>query len=221
MNGKGRKPRARQDPLIDEKVNTPPVPIKGRIRPRVGTHYLDIAQTTYNADTTGTVTALNLIAEGNDNVNRLGRKAMMRTVSVKGFVAAPASGAPVQQARVLVVWDNAANGALPAIGDVLTAINSTAFLNPNNVARFTILSDKVFSLGSWDTGATISYASELIKTIDITTRINAPTEYLGTTAAIASVQNGTVLLLTMGSTAAGASAATCTLGTRVTFTDVL
>jgi hypothetical protein len=219
---KGRsKGASRQDPLLDEKVSSLPMPIKGRIVPRVETHYLDNAQASYNADTTGTVTALNLIAEGNDNVNRLGRKAMMRSVSVKGFVVSPSNAPPAQQTRVLLVWDNAANGALPAIGDVLTAINSTAFLNPNNVARFTILFDKVYSLGSWSTAATSSYASEIIRAVDATVRVNAPTEYLGTTGTIASLQNGTILLLTMGSVAAGADAAAFTLSTRVTFTDVL
>jgi hypothetical protein len=106
---KGRsKGASRQDPLLDEKVSSLPMPIKGRIVPRVETHYLDNAQASYNADTTGTVTALNLIAEGNDNVNRLGRKAMMRSVSVKGFVVSPSNAPPAQQTRVLLVWDNAA-----------------------------------------------------------------------------------------------------------------
>jgi hypothetical protein len=212
------------DPLLDEKSQPLSVPIKGKIRPAVETHYLDIAQAAYTADTTGSVTALNLIAEGNDNVNRLGRKAMMRSVSVKGYVSTPgiAAAREVQQVRVLLVWDNAANGALPAVTDVLTAINTTSFPNANGVARFTILHDQAIPLGAFNTTVTQAYLHETTKNIDITRRINAPTEYFGTAAAITSLQNGSLLLLTMGNSANGtAGNAVFTLGTRVTFTDVL
>lgn len=211
------------DELLDEKSMST-IPIKGRIKPKIEMHYIDLAQTSYGADTTGTVTALNLSAEGTDNVSRLGRKVITSSVAVKGFAMVPPNGVldTPQQARVLLVWDNAAAGALPAITDILTAVNSTSFLNVNNVARFTILHDQVYSLGINFEFATESVADRTIIPIDITLRVNSPTQYDGTAAAITSIQNGSLLLITTGSQAnAVGSSAVAVLSTRVTFTDVM
>jgi hypothetical protein len=211
------------DPLLTERSKPPVMPIKGRIRPTVEIHYVDLATASYNADTTGTVTALNLIAEGNDNTTRLGRKALMRDVQIRGFASAPANNAAdiTQQARIVLVWDNAASGALPAITDVLTAINNSAFINVNNVARFSVLHDRCYSLGPNFVAATTSVADQTIKPVDINVRLRAPTEFSGTAAAITSVQNGALLMLTMGSAANSASSAAVQVSTRVTFSDVL
>jgi len=188
--------------------------------PTIEEHYSDLAQATYACDTTGSVTPLNLIAEGNDNVNRLGRKALMKQVCVRGY-ALPTSNAQIgAQGRVLLVWDNAANGALPVITDIYTAITSSSFLNVNNVARFSILAEHPFELGYFNSTATQTAADQSIKRIDIRINLNSITEFSGTTAAIASIQNGALLLVTMGSTAA-ATGITATLSTRVTFVDVL
>lgn len=208
------------DQLLPDRVTSSVPAIKGRIRPHIEYHYNDLALAAYETSTTGTVTALNLIAEGNDNVNRLGRKALIRDVSVRGFVSIP-TPAPIQQARIMLVWDNAAAGALPAITDVLTGINSTSFINVNNVARFTVLHDQTFGLGVISNTATVAFADAVMKQVRINCRINAPTEYSGTGGTIASIQNGTLLLLTMGSIATGATASNAFLATRVTFTDVL
>jgi hypothetical protein len=212
-----------RDPLLDERTKPSSQPIKGRINRKNETHYSDIAQATYVSDTTGSVTALNLIAEGNDNVNRLGRKALMRSVSVKGFVSLQSSNGflPAQQARSLLVWDNASAGALPAITDILTAVNSSAFINPNNVERFTILHDTAYTLGVYCTSATQTAVDKCTLPVDMTVSVNSPTQYLGTAANIASVQNGALLLVTCGDNAASGTTPSFKLSTRVTFTDVL
>jgi len=220
-NKAGRQKRI-ADPLLTRPIQGPLLAIKGPVRPQVEVHYNDLAAAAYGMDTTGSVTALNLIAEGNDNTTRLGRKAVMKSVAIRGYVVQAGVANAAQQGRLLVVWDNAAAGALPIITDVLTAINSSAFVNVNNIARFTVLHDSTIEIGSLNTGATVSVADQTVKRVDVELRVNSPTQYSGTTAAIGSVQNGTLLMLTMGSNAAAGSAGlTAALSTRVTFVDVL
>jgi len=203
-------------------VQAPLIAIKGPIVPALEVHYNDIAAAAYGLDTTGSVTCLNLIAEGNDNVSRLGRKAMMKSVAVRGFVIQAGVANVAQQGRILLVWDNAASGALPIITDILTAVNNSSFVNVNNIARFTILKDVTYEIGSLNTGATVAIADNVIKRVDIELRIHSSTQYSGTTAVIASVQNGSLLLVTCGSgAAAGNAGLTAALSTRVTFVDVL
>jgi len=223
MKRKGkRKGTARVDPLLTRPSMGPLMVIKGPVRPEVEVHYVDLALAAYGMDTTGSVTALNLIAEGNDNTTRLGRKATMRSVSVRGYVVQAGVANVAQQGRLLVVWDNAAAGALPVITDVLTAITSSSFVNVNNVARFTVLYDNTYEVGSLNTGATVSIADQTVKKVDVELRVDSSTQFSGTTAAIGSIQNGTLLLLTMGSSAAAGNAGlTAALSTRVTFVDVL
>jgi hypothetical protein len=212
-----------QDQLLDEKVAPIPFPIKGRITPKVEFHYNDTAQASYAGDTTGTVTALNLIAEGNDNINRLGKKAVMRSVAINGLAYLPGTTSTLSpgQARILLVWDNAADGAPPAITDVLVAISSTSYVNPNNIARFTILHDQRVTLGVLSYTSTSSVADKTCQPINVRKRIDAPTQYSGTAAAITSVQNGSLLMLTMGDGGAGSNRPVFQIATRVTFTDVL
>jgi len=179
-------------------------------------HYVDV-QNTYSMDTTGAVTLLNGIAEGNDNITRLGRKAMMRDVSLSGYSYPTATTGTPQQHRVMLVWDNAANGALPAITDILSTSTTTSYPNPNNVARFTILYDQVCTLGAFTTGLT----DQSIKQYGASKFLNSATQWMSTNGAIGALQNGAVLLVTLGSNAAGTTAGSASIQTRVTFTDVL
>jgi hypothetical protein len=168
-------------------------------------------------DTTGAVTLLNGIAEGNDNNTRVGRKAFMRDVSLSG-VSRPTYGTGAsQQHRIMLVWDNASAGALPAIADILSTSSPTSYPNPNNVARFTILYDNTLVVGV-DTG---SYADQSIKEFKTSMAINSATQYQLTTNVIGALQNGALLLVTLGDQAAGVSAGNSVIQSRLTFTDVL
>jgi len=168
-------------------------------------------------DNTGAVTLLNGIAEGNDNNTRLGRKAMMRDVSISGYAFPTLTTGVSQQHRIMLVWDNAAAGALPAITDILSASATTSFPNPNGVARFTILWDHTYVLGI----STAAIADQVIKEFGTTISLNSATQYMLTTGGISALQNGALLMVTLGSNAAGGTAGLAVISTRTTFTDVL
>lgn len=196
--------------------------VKGAIKPtgRTELKYVDTANAAYACNTTGSITALNLIAVGDDNTTRDGRQVTIKSVQLHGHVVPEDTGCGPTKARVILVWDNAVNsGALPAITDIYTAINGTAFPLVNNAQRFTILVDREYSIGVVDNTATQAYAgSPTNYSCEIYKPLNAVTQFSGTTAAIGSIQNGGLYLVTMGSTAAG-TGATLLAGIRVRFVD--
>jgi len=193
--------------------------IKGGISNRNELKYVDIASAGYAGDTTGSVTPLNLLAVGDDNTSRDGRQVTIKSVQVRGSVFPQDPSTQPTMVRLLLVWDNAANGALATIAQILSAAHSNSFPLIDNANRFTILCDQQFCVGGFSTVATQSYAgSPMVLPVSIYKRLNTVTQYSGTTAAIASVQNGALLMVTIGDQAAGAGAA-FGLATRVRFTD--
>jgi hypothetical protein len=189
--------------------------IKGPITKRYNElKFNDLAAAGYNLDSTGTLTALNLIAEGTDYTNRIGRMCNMRSVAICGHAQAN-STATINKCRVLLVWDNAVLSALPAVTDVLAASTSSTFYNVNNQNRFTILWDKTFVVGS--IVATTTWTAAV--NIDVEVPLTSLTQFNGTAAAITSVQNGAIYMVTVGNNAAGTSAATLYAATRVRYLD--
>jgi len=195
------------------------VPVRGAIVPRRELKYSDIASTTYALDTTGSVTLLNGIAENDDNTNRTGRQAMMRGVGVAGFAGVLAGATTIQRGRVLLVWDNAINGALPAVTDILSAATANSFHKVDNESRFTVLADIPLVFGPNVTTATQAYVDQSVRAVDVFVPLSSVTQYIGTGATIASVGNGGLLLVTVGTQGAGATAAFANLATRVRFSD--
>jgi len=182
--------------------------------------YTDLAAATYVGDSTGTVTALNLIAVGDDNTTRDGRQVCIKSVQVRGHVFPTDNTVQNNLARMLLVWDNAVNsGALPTIATMLTAANAVSFPSVDQAQRFTILADMQFAIGAVSDVATQAFAaSPNVYSINVYKKLNHIVQYSGTTAAIGSIQNGGLYLVTIGTAAANAGS-TFQLATRVRFTD--
>lgn len=194
--------------------------VKGAIRARKELKYVDTAAAAYAADTTGTVTALNLTAVGDDNTSRDGRQATMKSVQLHGILG-PVDITTVQsKCRLLLVWDNAVNsGTIATVAQILTSANATSFPLVDNANRFTILVDRTYAVGGLDTTATQTYAmSPSVHDVEVYKRLDVVTQYSGTTAAIGSIQNGALLMVTIG-TAAPAAGGSFNLAARVRFTD--
>jgi len=197
---------------------------RGAIAPYGGRRelkYNDIAAATYVADTTGTVTLLNGIAIGDDNTTRDGRQVCIKSVQVRGSVVQTDSSTINSRARILLVWDNACNGAAIApVTDILTAADSASFPKVDNSYRFTILLDQSFALGGNSNTATQAYSTgQGIYNVDMFKKMDSITQYIGSAATIGSVQNGALLMVTVGDTTA-LNGGTFRVATRVRFTDV-
>lgn len=213
---------ARNMGLAVTRNRAPRAAIKGAIANyggRTELKYVDIALTAYPCDTTGTVTALNLLAVGDDNTTRDGRQVTIKSVQLKGIIKNVDATSGPTLARVLLVWDNASNsGAIATIAQILSAASSVSFPLIDNANRFTILWDHTYGVGGIDTTATQSYSAAIPEAINYYKRINQLTQYSGTTAAIGSIQNGALLMVTVGDQAVNGGA-TFNCATRVRFTD--
>jgi len=197
--------------------------VKGAIAPFGGRRelkYVDVSSAGYACDTTGSVTALNLIAVGDDNNTRDGRQVTLKSVQVKGLLKPVDDDSNDSLVRWLLVWDNAVNsGALPAISDILTTSNALSFPKIDNNQRFTILHDEHFAIGKRSTSATQSFAAgQQVCPVNFYKSLNLETKFSGTTAAIGSIQNGGLYLVTIGTQAVNAGG-TFDAATRVRFTD--
>lgn len=182
--------------------------------------YVDLAAAAYACDTTGSVTALNLLAVGDDNTSRDGRQVTIKSVQLHGLLAPQDQVTGNNKCRVMLVWDNANNsGAIATIAQILSAATGVAFPLVDNANRFTILVDRTFAMGLNQNTATQAYANcPNVFDVEIYKKINQITQYSGTTAAIGSIQNGALLLVTIGTAAAG-DGGTLLAATRVRFTD--
>lgn len=199
--------------------NRAPKRVKGAIVPRRELKYVDIGVGVYPADTTGTVTLLNGIAVGDDNTTRDGRQATMKSVQVRGMFSPTDATTIASKGRLLLVWDNAAAGATATIAAILSAANSASFPLVDNAQRFTILVDRSYVLGPYDTTATQAVAgSPTNNDVEIYKKLDCVTQYNGTGATSASIQNGALLMVTIGNTAVNAGGS-FQVATRVRFTD--
>jgi len=199
----------------------PTLATRGWVNNNTELKYNDIASASYQADTTGTVTALNLTAVGDDNTTRDGRQIINKSVHVQGILSPEDRTTNTNLARMLLVWDSQPNsGTIAAITDILTAATSVAPTNLNNRERFRILRDCRYACGINDNTATQAFSNgnntyminEYVKLGGV------KTTYSGTTAAIGSVATGALLMVTIGNQAAGA-AGTFIVTTRLRFTD--
>lgn len=98
--------------------------------------------------TTGTLILVFSPSLGNDYNNRIGRKCLLRSIYIRGYLnidaTNPLATANVgsQQTRMILFMDNQPNGIAPAITDLLVTNEVQSQLNPNNRDRFVVIKDK-------------------------------------------------------------------------------
>jgi len=161
--------------------------------------YVDTASANYLLGSTGSVTCLNLLAVGDDNTTRDGRQVTIKSVACNGYVRPVDGNISDTMGRIILVWDNAVNsGTIATITDILAVSGARSFPNTNNENRFTILLDKKICMGARSDTATQTFNTSFPMPMSFYKKLNHVTQYSGTTAAIGSIQNGGLLLLTLG-----------------------
>lgn len=188
----------------------------------------DINGTTYQINTTGSVTALCTPQLGTDLANRVGRRIKLTSVYIRGDVgleAAYTSAAVqvhAQQARFILFMDYQPNGIIASATDLLTQATSWGQLNLNNRERFKVLKDKTFVFDNYEKSAATDanwgrtiYNFKCFKKLDEDCVFNS--NNLGT---IGDIQTGALYMLWIGSLASGANTdGNARLTTRVRFID--
>lgn len=166
---------------------------------------IDVDVTTMEAYSTAQFTLLNGSATGTDFTDRIGRKIIMKSLYLRcSLEPADNSNLANSTVRVFVVYDMQTNGAIPAITDILKSAHPLAQLNLNNRDRFKILYDKLWTPGAVSNTATQSFAyGPLVTSFKKWKKLNLETIYGGTTAAVASIQTGSLYLVTLGTLGTG------------------
>lgn len=181
--------------------------------------YTDVAQATYAADTTGTVTYLNRIDSniGGIDQGREGSRVILCGTQLRGAVVAGTTGT-ASKATIVLVYDRQPQGANPAITDIYESVSSNSFQLTSTRDRFSIL-------GRWDYtligNSTTPTVGKEAFTIDLKTVYRKLSTYADTasTGPIANIRTGGLFLLTFGDTAAGTAAPNFTLQVRTFYGD--
>lgn len=180
---------------------------------------VDVDQSAYQADTTGTVTLLNGIATGTDFTNRIGRKVLLKSIYIKGWLSNTDTTTANTMCRLAIVYDSQSNAAAPAITDVFKSINGTTHLNLDNRDRFRILYDKHYALASVDNTATQAIAgSPTIFPVKLYRKLNLEEQFSGIAATIGSISTGAIYMMTFSS-ATPTNGGAFTVSTRIRFQD--
>lgn len=169
-----------------------------------------------NYDTTGSIALIATIAQGPTASNRIGKKCILRNLTIRGFSYSN-TNTLMSDCALLIIYDENPSGALPAITDILTSVSSAAFMNTANSTRFKVLKRKDFiCIGNYSAPTTGQEAHNE----DAYMRINKEIVFknLGT-GAIADIQKGAIYCVTVGGAAPGNTAPVTNLAFRTRFTE--
>jgi len=149
------------------------------------------------------VDLLNAVATGTDFTDRVGRKIMMKSIFIRGWLKGQdiSNGSPLGNlCRLILVYDRQSNGAAPSMDAILKTTEAQSQLKLDNRDRFTVLVDKAIALGTITNVATQAVAgSPTCRAIKIYKRLNLEVQFSGTTAAIGSIATGALYLISVGS----------------------
>lgn len=180
--------------------------------------YVDLATAAYALDTTGSIALLNTVAQGASINQRIGKKITLKSLQCRGFCANNATST-YNDVAFLIVHDKRPDGNLPAITDILETASASSFNNTQNEGRFRVLKRVDFNLiGS----AANQYTECTTMNADFFLDLKSiPTTYKAAgTGAIGDIEDGALYIVSVGSGAAGTTAAVASLGFRLRYWDV-
>lgn len=105
------------------------------------------------------VSSLNLVAQGVEEDERIGRNITIRSLQMRGR-AQLASGALSDHLRVIVYLDTQCNGASAAVLDILETAVIDSFRNPHNFGRFRFLTDSTITFNPSTLEAPLAVTTE-------------------------------------------------------------
>lgn len=183
------------------------------------TNYVDVAYALYPANTTGSITLLNTIAQGTTVNTRVGKRVMMKGLQMRGLAQGDSTCA-ISEWAFLIVYDIRPRGALPLITDILDTISPNSFLNDTNAQRFRILHrSSDVNVGNSATAGTDKVAFNIDEYMKIPKQYREVVFNALGTGTIADIDMGALYLVTVGGNAAGTADSIIGLGTRLRYWD--
>lgn len=181
--------------------------------------YFDVASATYAANTTGSITHLNIIAQGNTINKREGKAYRIKNIQIRGVIESDTTTTRAQVAFYLV-WDKQPNKALAAITDIFDTVDSNSFTKRENTGRFRILKKwHRVVIGNTTTPATGRECIDVDKYLKLPKDLVTMCTTADTTGVIGDIITGALLWVSMGSVVAGTADANFTGGFRIGFSD--
>jgi len=154
---------------------------------------------------------LALIAQGDTESTRDGRKAVIKSVQIRGTMSfIPGAGATASVVTYLyLILDTQTNGAAAAVTDVFTSTSmSTNMLQLNNSGRFRILKKWVHTFNA-TAGVTTAY-NPVNKSLEFYKKCNIPMDWNSTAGAITEIRSNNLFLMAGSDTFNGNSDNTVT-----------
>lgn len=209
---------------------------------------VDVATATFPLGTTANFGVTNVPVEGASFYNRIGRRIRMKSLHINGFITISGGNAAAltspSYARIMVIYDRQANGANPAIADILTSVTAAGAtastvldgINMNNRDRFSVLMDEkvllppigingatpanTSSLVSMDPNANAGDARQGQMNVNRFIKLKGlETHYKATAGAIADISTGALTLVTFGDDANATAAYNFKWTSRLKFFD--
>jgi hypothetical protein len=165
-------------------------------------------------DTTGAVTLIDGMSQGNTVSTRVGRQVSLKKIEYNLVMYPTITTGVDQVGRFILFYDRQTNGAAPAVIDVLTAATPFALYNRDNLKRFRIIADVCKNLNPTSESDTNMVTGNVSKSIVGMVQFNA-----GNAGTVADIISGGLFLLSVGSVAAGATAGSLAGRARACFTD--
>jgi len=185
----------------------------------------------FTLSATNVVTNANVVtifapAQGTDFTQRLGRRVMVKTIQVQGFLRTEGATATTAMVRLVCVLDMQRNLTAnnPAITDILgdsTGAFVQDFNNLDNRSRFKVIFDhKVYmQTGQLAAGTVLASGADSKAIVNMYKKVNFPVTFgTGISGISADIATGAITLFALSNSAAG-TAYEWRLCTRVRFTD--
>lgn len=151
--------------------------------------------------------SLNLVKQGTTNIQRVGRNITVREISlrwvynlpgVEKSASSPPNGLRPDIFRLIVYVDKQANGAAPAVLDIVDVADFTTMYNIQNESRFIFLLDEYWGLNygqmTSETDDTFSVLFE-VKAGDWTRKVNVPITFNDTAGVLTEVTSNNIGML--------------------------
>lgn len=181
--------------------------------------YFDVAANAYAFNTTGAVTHLDIVPQGDTVSQRQGKSWQNTNLQIRGHIFND-TAAVYNQIAMYIIWDRQPNKALAGITDILDAATSYSFMKRENKGRFLCIKKwQRVLIGNTTTPATGREAIVIDKWIKLPQECVAQATAADTTGAIGNRVTGALLLAVVGSTAGGTADASSILQFRVGFKD--
>lgn len=173
-----------------------------------------------NTDTTGSVTALNAMAQGTSQSTRIGNKITMKSLYVRWALGQGTTTATPPIVRVTILYDKQPNATLATLAEIYQVTGSSLTLSPMNMAnrdRFIVLMDETYSPAyPYNDTAVTEFADFHKKYL----KLNLDTIYNNTNGGtIADINTGALLVATSANVVSGTAEPTLTFSHRLRYID--